>query len=315
MKKSMKKLPQISQPIVVLLILVVLLSILSPNFLTVNNLMNVMRQVSINGMIAGGLTLVILTGGIDLSVGSILAYSGAIMALLMSMELPFPVALLAGLGIGLLFGLINGAIITRFNVQPFIATLVTMMFLRGATLVLTQGTPIGIPRDSAPALFEFLGRGNVLKVPVPMILTIILYVILSYFLNQTKFGRHLYAVGGNEKAASLSGINTKRTKTIAYMVSGLTSFLAALVVTSRLSSAQPTAGEGYELDAIAAVVLGGTSMAGGQGNMLGTFIGVLIIGVLNNALNLMNVQSYYQQIAKALIILIAVLLDRKKQES
>lgn len=314
MKKKIKKMPNISRPIVVLLILVVLLSIISPNFLTVNNLMNVMRQVSINGMIAGGLTLVILTGGIDLSVGSILAYSGAIMALLMSMNLPFPVALLAGLGIGLLFGLINGTIITRFNVQPFIATLVTMMFLRGATLVLTQGTPIGIPRDTVPAAFEFLGRGNVFKVPVPMILTIILYVILSYFLNQTKFGRHLYAVGGNEKAASLSGINTKRTKTIAYMVSGVTSFLAALVVTSRLSSAQPTAGEGYELDAIAAVVLGGTSMAGGQGTMLGTFIGVLIIGVLNNALNLMNVQSYYQQIAKALIILIAVLMDRKKQE-
>ncbi len=193
MKKSIKKLPHVSRPLVVLLVLVVLLSILSPNFLTVNNLMNVMRQVSINGMIAGGLTLVILTGGIDLSVGSILAYSGAIMALLMSMELPFPVALLAGLGIGLLFGLVNGTIITRFNVQPFIATLITMMFLRGATLVLTQGTPIGIPRDTAPALFEFLGRGNVLKVPVPMILTIVLYVILSYFLNQTKFGRHLYA--------------------------------------------------------------------------------------------------------------------------
>lgn len=315
MKKSKFSTPAIAKPVIVLVILVVLLSALSPSFLTTNNLMNILRQVSINGMIAAGLTLVILTGGIDLSVGSILAFSGAIMALLMQMELPFVVSIIVGFGIGVVFGLLNGLLVTRAGVQPFIGTLVTMMFLRGATLVLSNGKPITVPANSVSPVFAWLGRGSVIGIPVPIISTIILYIVLAYVLNQTKFGRHLYAVGGNEKASKLSGVNTKRVKTIAYMICGITAFFASIVVTSRLASAQPTAGEGYEMDAIAAVVLGGTSMAGGEGSILGTLIGVLIIGVLNNALNLMNVQSYYQQIAKAIIILIAVLLDRKKKDN
>lgn len=311
MENRMRKMKNLSRPLIVLIVLFVVMSIVSPNFLRMNNLMNIMRQVSINGVISAGLTLVILTGGIDLSVGSLLAFSGAIMALLSNFDLPFIVILLAGFGLGVLFGLINGLIITRFNVQAFIATLVSMMFLRGATLVLTNGRPIGIPRDGSQ-LFAFIGKGNIFGIPFPIIITIILYIILHYVLTKTVYGRHLYAVGGNERAASLSGINTKRVKTITYIVSGITSFIAALIVTSRLSSAQPTAGEGYEMDAIAAIVLGGTSMAGGYGTILGTFIGVLIIGIVNNTLNLLNVQSYYQQIAKAVIILIAVLMDRKK---
>lgn len=314
MKDKELKLSGLAQPIIVLIVLVILLSLLSPNFLTVDNLMNVLRQVSINGMIAAGLTLVILTGGIDLSVGSILAFSGAIMSMLMKTGINFYLALLVGFAIGLLFGFINGVIITKAGVQPFIGTLVTMMFLRGGTLVLTQGKPIAVAREGVSGLFRWLGRGSVVGIPVPIIITIVLYLFLYYVLTQTKFGRHLYAVGGNEKAAKLSGINTTKTKTMSYIISGITAFLAGVVVTSRLSSAQPTAGEGYEMDAIAAVVLGGTSMAGGIGSIVGTFIGVLIIGVLNNALNLMNVQSYYQQIAKAIIILIAVLLDRKKKD-
>lgn len=315
MKTSKKSAPIIARPLIVFAILVVVMSLGSPNFLSVNNLMNILRQISVNGMIAAGLTLVILTGGIDLSVGSILAFSGAIMAMLMQMNLPLGLALLAGLGIGLVFGLANGVLVTKFGVQPFIGTLVSMMFLRGATLVLSNGKPIAIPQDAASGIFSWLGRGDVLGVPAPILGTIILYLVLGFVLNQTKFGRHLYAVGGNEKAAKLSGVNTSRVKALAYTLCGVTAFLASVVVTSRLASAQPTAGEGYEMDAIAAVVLGGTSMAGGYGTILGTLIGVLIIGVLNNALNLMNVPSYYQQIAKAIIILIAVLLDRKKKDN
>lgn len=315
MKKNKISAPIIVRPLIVLSVLVVLLSLLSPNFLTVDNLMNILRQVSVNGMIAAGLTLVILTGGIDLSVGSILAFSGAIMAMLMQMDLPLPVSLIAGLAIGVVFGLVNGTLITQFGVQPFIGTLVTMMFLRGATLVLSNGKPIAIPSANLSPVFKWLGRGDIFGVPVPIIATLTLYGVFAFVLTQTKFGRHLYAVGGNEKAAKLSGVNTKKVKTLAYILCGVTAFFASVVVTSRLSSAQPTAGDGYEMDAIAATVLGGTSMAGGHGTILGTLIGVLIIGVLNNALNLMNVPSYYQQIAKAIIILIAVLLDRKKKDN
>ncbi|MDD7593124.1 MAG: ribose ABC transporter permease [Peptoniphilaceae bacterium] len=310
--KQKKTLPKIVQPLLVLVGLIVILSVLSPSFLTMSNLMNVLRQVSVNGMIAAGLTLVILTGGIDLSVGSILAFSGAVTALLLQRQMPLAVALVAGLGVGVVFGLVNGTLVTRAKVQPFIGTLVSMMFLRGATLVLTDGKPIAIPREGNEML-NWFGRGDIFGIPVPMILTLIVFAVLYYVLSQTRYGRHLYAVGGNEKAARLAGVDTKKTQAIAYLICGITAFMAGVIVTSRLSSAQPTAGEGYEMDAIAAVVLGGTSMTGGQGTIPGTLIGVLIMGVLNNALNLMNVPSYYQQIAKAVIILIAVLLDRKKQ--
>jgi len=168
--------------------------------------MNVLRQISVNGMIAAGLTLVILTGGIDLSVGSILAFSGAVMALLLQMNLALPIALLAGLAIGIIFGLINGLLVTKFKVQPFIATLVTMMFLRGATLVLSDGKPISVPADTTSPIFAVLGRGDVLGIPIPIIATILVYGLLFYLLNQTKYGRHLYAVGGNEKAAKYQGL-------------------------------------------------------------------------------------------------------------
>lgn len=299
------------RPLIGLILFSVIISFLSPRFLTKSNLMNVFRQTSINGIIAAGMTFVILTGGIDLSVGSILGFSGAIAAGLLAGGYNIFIALLASLVIGAIAGIFNGIIITKGKVQPFIATLAMMILLRGATLVYTSGRPIAIPADTVSPIFRKLGAGYLFGIPVPVIIMIVIFLICYVVLNASKFGRHLYAVGGNEKAAKLSGVNTDRVKIAAYAISGVLAAVAGIIVTSRLSSAQPTAGDGYELDAIAAVVLGGTSLVGGQGTVIGTIIGALIIGILNNALNLMDVQSYYQMIAKAVVILVAVLLDRK----
>lgn len=286
---------------------------MSPRFLTGSNLLNVFRQTSINAVIAAGMTFVILTAGIDLSVGSILGFSGVIAARMLANGYDITLSLLAALVVGAIAGMINGIIITKGRVQPFIGTLATMIFLRGATLVFSDGRPIAVTGASLSPIFRWVGTGTVLGIPVPIIIMFFVFIICYYVLNHTKFGRHIYAVGGNEEASLLSGINTDRIKILAYTISGLLAAVAGIIVTSRLSSAQPTAGDGYELDAIAAVVLGGTSLVGGQGTIIGTIIGALIIGILNNALNLMDVQSYYQSIAKAVVILIAVLLDRKSK--
>lgn len=292
-----------------LLLLVIVMSILSPRFLKVSNLLNVFTQVSVNAVIAMGMTFVILTGGIDLSVGSILAISGAVAAMVMKTTGNILLALSCALLVGMAIGLINGIIIAKGRLQAFIATLATMTIFRGVTYVFTKGIPISGLDQS----FMAIGNERLLGVPWPIIIMIGIFLITAYFLNQTKFGRYVYAIGGNEDSARLSGINTHKAKTIVYMISGLMAAVSGIVVTSRIGSAGATAGEGYELDAIAAVVIGGTSLSGGEGSISGTIIGALIIGILNNGLNLMNVNPFYQSIIKGTVILIAVLFDKRNK--
>ncbi|WP_407029352.1 ribose ABC transporter permease [Vibrio cholerae] len=299
--------------LIALLFLVVVVSFLNPNFFTVDNLLNILRQTSVNAIIAVGMTLVILTAGIDLSVGSVLALCGAFAATLVAMEVPVLVAVPTALLAGAALGAISGIIIAKGKVQAFIATLVTMTLLRGVTMVYTDGRPISTGFTDTADTFAWFGTGYALGIPVPVWLMVVVFAGAWYLLNHTRFGRYVYAVGGNESATRLSGINVDRVKIGVYAICGLLAALAGIIVTSRLSSAQPTAGMGYELDAIAAVVLGGTSLMGGKGRIMGTLIGALIIGFLNNALNLLDVSSYYQMIAKAVVILLAVLVDYKNK--
>ncbi|EPR26832.1 MULTISPECIES: ribose ABC transporter permease [Geobacillus] len=299
-------------PLIGLFLLCIVLSILSDDFLTMDNWLNLLRQVSINALIAFGMTFVILTGGIDLSVGSVLALSSAITAGMMAQGMNGFVAILVGLLAGMVMGVLNGVIITKGKVAPFIATLATMTAFRGLTLVYTDGRPItGFASDDI--MFQMIGRGYFFGIPVPIILMLMVYIALYVVLKKTTFGRHTYAVGGNEEASRLSGLRVDRLKIYVYALTGTLSALAGLILTSRLNSAQPTAGTAYELDAIAAVVLGGTSLSGGRGWIFGTLVGALIIGVLNNGLNLLNVSSFYQQVIKGAVILLAVLLDRRKE--
>ncbi len=284
---------------------------MSPNFLTIHNIFNVLRQVSINALIAFGMTFVILTGGIDLSVGSTLALTGAVTAGFLAGGMDPILAMSLGLLLGAVLGAINGIIIAKGKVAPFIATLATMTIYRGLTLVYTEGKPISGLGDSLS--FQLLGKGYFFGIPVPIVTMILSFAVLYFILKKTTFGRRVYAVGGNEEASKLSGINVDRIKIYVYSLTGALAALAALILTSRLNSAQPTAGNMFELDAIAAVVLGGTSLTGGHGWIVGTVIGALIIGVLNNGLNLIGVSSFFQQVVKGAVILIAVLLDRKKE--
>lgn len=297
-------------PFIGLLIIMAIITILNPGFLSPTNLLNVLRQVSINALIAFGMTFVILTGGIDLSVGSILALSSAVSASLMASGMDPVLAVLIGLLAGAVLGAINGVFIAKGKVAPFIATLATMTIYRGLTLMLTDGRPVSGLGDSAA--FEMFGRGYFFGIPMPAITMMIAFVILYLILKKTTFGRRVYAVGGNEEAAILSGIKADRIKIYVYSLTGFLAALAGMILTSRLNSAQPTAGTMYELDAIAAVVLGGTSLTGGRGWIVGTLIGALIIGVLNNGLNLLGVSSFFQQVVKGCVILLAVLIDRKK---
>ncbi|WLR51358.1 ribose ABC transporter permease [Bacillus tianshenii] len=297
-------------PLLGLGLIIVILSILSPNFLALNNILNVLRQVSINALIAFGMTFVILTGGIDLSVGSILALGAALTAGMLAAGMDPTLAMLLGLLAGAAMGAVNGLIITKGKVAPFIATLATMTIFRGLTLVYTDGRPITGLSDSM--VFQMMGRGYFFGIPVPVLWMLGSYAILFFILKKTTFGRRVYAIGGNEEASLLSGIRVDKVKIWVYSLTGMLSALAGIILTSRLNSAQPTAGTTYELDAIAAVVLGGTSLSGGRGWIFGTLVGALIIGVLNNGLNLLNVSSFYQQVVKGGVILLAVLLDRKK---
>ncbi|MCC4796608.1 ribose ABC transporter permease [Enterovibrio norvegicus] len=299
--------------LIALLFLIVVVSFLSPNFFTVDNILNILRQTSINAIIAVGMTLVILTAGIDLSVGSVLALCGAFAASLIAMEVPVLIAVPTALFAGAVLGAISGIIIAKGKVQAFIATLVTMTLLRGVTMVYTEGRPISTGFTDTADAFAWFGTGYALGIPVPVWLMVIVFAAVWYLLNHTRFGRYIYALGGNESATRLSGIDVDKVKIGAYAICGLLAALAGIIVTSRLSSAQPTAGMGYELDAIAAVVLGGTSLMGGKGRIMGTLIGALIIGFLNNALNLLDVSSYYQMIAKAVVILLAVMVDNKNK--
>lgn len=297
-------------PLLGFIILVIIVSVLNPDFLEPLNILNLLRQVAINALIAFGMTFVILTGGIDLSVGSILALSSAFVANLMLAGVDPILAIIIGCAAGGVMGMVNGLMITKGKMAPFIATLATMTIFRGLTLVYTNGNPItGLGESMA---FQLFGRGYFLGIPVPAITMAITFIVLWVILHKTPFGRKTYAIGGNEKAAIVSGIKVPRVKIMIYSLAGALSALAGAILTSRLNSAQPTAGTSYELDAIAAVVLGGTSLSGGRGRIVGTLIGALIIGTLNNGLNLLGVSSFYQMVVKGIVIVIAVLIDRKK---
>lgn len=277
----------------------------TPYFLTISNLLNIAQQTSINAIIAVGLTFVIITAGIDLSVGSIMAFAGVVMASLLQADLPIYLAIIIGLLVGTGSGIVNGLLISYGKLPPFISTLGMMSVARGAALLFTDGRPIsGFSSD-----FRFIATGEIFYIPVPVIIMIVVYLLAHFVLNKTKLGRYTYAIGGNEEASLLSGINVKLMKTIIYGLSGMLSGLAAVLLTSRLNSAQPIAGMMYELDAIAAAVIGGTSLMGGEGKISGTLIGALIMGVLRNGLNLLGVSSFIQQIVIGSVIIVAVLVD------
>ncbi|WP_153924908.1 ribose ABC transporter permease [Romboutsia faecis] len=294
-----------------LVLLIAVVSILNPSFLSPKNIMNILRQTSVNAVIAAGMTFVILTGGIDLSVGSILGISGAVCASLLVSGQNVVIAVLAALVVGAVVGFLNGFIISKGKLQPFIATLATMTVLKGLTLVYTNGNPITLGSNELAMSFGKIGGGTILGIPTPAMIMILVFMVCYYILHNTKMGRYTYALGSNEEATKLSGLNTDKIKIWVYTISGILASIAGIIITSRLYSAQPTAGSGYELDAIAAVVLGGTSLNGGKGKITGTIIGALIIGVLSNALNILDVSSYYQTMVKGAVILLAVLLDRK----
>jgi ribose transport system permease protein len=304
-----------NKPLIVLIVTSVAIAILNPRFLSWSNILTVLRQTSINAVIATGMTFAILIGGIDLSVGSVLGLCGAIAASMVSSGTNVVLAVMTAMVLGTAIGYLNGTLITTGGLQPFIATLGTVTLLRGAILVFTQGRPISTGNTPSSEYFSEIGTGFLGPIPIPVYIMILVFFVAYYILNHTRIGRYIYATGSNEEATMYSGIKTARVKRFVYAVSGMMAALAGILLTARLGSAQPTSGAGYELDAIAAVVLGGTSMAGGIGTIGGTAIGALIIGVLNNALNLMKVSSYYQDVAKGIVILIAVLLDRKQKSS
>lgn len=296
--------------LIALMLLVIVIGIISPEFRTISNFLSLLRQSSINGFIAFGMTCVILTGGIDLSVGSVLALSTALCAGFIAGGMPVGLAMLLALVIGTLLGAVSGVLVTKGRLQLFIATLVTMTVYRGLTMIYMDGKPISNLGDSFT--LKVVGKGNFYHIPIPVILFVAIFAIMMFILEKTTFGRRVYATGSNEVSAKLAGVNIDKTRLITYAISGGMAALSGLILLSRLSSAQPTLGEGYELDAIASVALGGTSMNGGRGRIWGTFVGVLIIAVLNNGLNILGVSSYYQDVVKGVVILIAVLSDRKR---
>ena len=289
-----------------LVVLCVVLWAATPHFLTISNLLNVLEQTSINAIVAVGMTFVIISGGIDLSVGSVLAVAGIALALALEGRAPAPAAIILALATGTACGLANGLLITFGRLPPFIATLGMMSVARGAALMLAEGRPISGFSEG----FRALATARVLTiVPAPVLLTAVVYLVAHFVLNHTVFGRATYAIGGNEEAARLSGVHVRFHKTAVYGVAGLTSAVAAILLTARLNSAQPTAGTMYELDAIAATVIGGTSLLGGEGTLVGALIGALIMGVLRNGLNLLNVSSFFQQVVIGAVIIGAVLID------
>jgi len=289
-----------------LLLLCLALSLLSDRFLTANNLTNILRQSTINGIIAVGMTLVIFTRGIDLSVGSVLGLSVVITADALQSGWPVFLAILIGLAVGSGIGLVSGLLVTQIKIPPFIATLGVMTFGRGLALAYTDGKPI----TGLPASFRILGNGYLGPIPMPIVIAFIVFITAHIALTRMKFGEYIYAIGNNETAARLSGIPVKQYITSTYALSGLLSALAGFILVGRIDSAQPIAGAGFEFDAIAAVVVGGTSFEGGEGSLLGTLLGVLIIAVINNGLNLLNVPSFYQEVVKGVVIVLALLIHR-----
>ena len=308
------------QSVAALLLMVIALSLtpkISGTFLSQENALNVLRQISVNLCLSIGMTLVILSGGIDLSVGSVLAFSGAVAAGLLKNGIVIPAfgvalqftvfgAIVAGLVVGAFLGWFNGWVITRFKLPPFVATLGMLSIARGLTQLWTKGFPI----TGLGPQFGFIGTGHVLGLPMPVWISAVLVVIFVIVTRKTRLGRYLYAIGGNERAALLSGLNLNGIKLAVYALGGTLAGIAGLLLTARLDSATPNAGIGYELDSIAAVVIGGTSLSGGRGSVLGTVLGCLIIGVLNNGLVLLEVSPFWQQVIKGFVILAAVALDK-----
>jgi len=288
-----------------LAVLCAILWILTPYFLTVSNLLNVAEQTSINAIVAVGMTFVILSGGIDLSVGSIVALSGVVLGASLKSDQPMLVGVIVASLVGLACGLGNGALVSWGGLPPFIVTLGTMSIARGAALLFTEGRPV----SGFDAGFRALATGRAGFIPAPVIVMLLVYLAAHFVLSRTTFGRYVYAIGGNEEATRLSGVAIRFHKTMIYGVSGLMSAIAAIILTARLNSAQPIAGMMYELDAIAATVIGGTSLMGGEGSLGGTLVGALIMGVLRNGLNLLGVSSFLQQIVIGGVIVVAVLLD------
>ncbi|WP_010103797.1 ABC transporter permease, partial [Burkholderia oklahomensis] len=297
-------------PLVGLVVVCIAMVFASDSFLSAANLENVLRQVSINAIIGVGMTCVILTGGIDLSVGSVMALSGTLTAGLLVAGINGAAALAAGVGVGLALGAANGLFVAFAGMPPIIVTLATMGIARGFALIYTGGYPI----DGLPDWIRFFGSGKVLGVQMPVLTMLVVYALAWLLLERMPFGRYVYAIGGNEHATWLSGVRVARVKLVVYTFAGLTSALAALVLTGRLMSGQPNAGVGFELDAIAAVVMGGTSIAGGRGSIVGTLIGALLLGVLNNGLNMIGVNPYVQNVIKGGIILLAIYIGRERRK-
>jgi ribose transport system permease protein len=301
-----------------LLVEILFFSFLSQYFLTPENLLNITLQTSLIAIVAVGMTMVIITAGIDISVGAVIAFVGIVTAGFLKFNLPVSLvifmAVAAGLVVGLMLGYFNGFFITKFKMAPFIVTLVAMSILRGLAYIMPKffGFEEGRPIWGLPDEFLWLGSGRILMIPFPTILMIIIFIIAYIVLNHTKFGRYVYAIGGNEEASRLAGIKTSRVIIYVYMINGLLTALSGILLTSRLSSGQPNAGLSYELQVIAAVAIGGASLLGGKGSIIGTFIGAMFIGVLRNGLNLVGVGSYYQEVILGLVILAAVLLDQIK---
>jgi ribose transport system permease protein len=294
-----------------LILLMVVGAIISPHFLQPNNLFNVSRQMAIVGILGIGMTFVILTSGIDLSVGSIVGFVAVVTASLLRAGVPWYLAVPIGLLAGGAVGALNGFGITRGNLQPFIMTLGMLVIARGVTMTYSDGKPISIGTQAAES-FTWLGNGNFLGVPVPVYLLAFIALVAGIVLTYTPYGRQIYAVGDNEEAARLSGINTKFVTFSVYVISGVLAAVSALILVSRLTTGEPLQGTGFELDAIAIVVIGGTSLFGGEGGVRGTLIGAAIVAVLANLLNLVGVSPFSQQIVKGLIIIGAVLLERRR---
>jgi inositol transport system permease protein len=300
----------------------VLLAIFTPNnsFLKPQNLINIVRQITVTGLLALGVMLCIIALGIDLSLGSVLGFAAVVAASLVQQpdwkealwpnlpQLPAIVAVIAGLGVGLALGGVNGSLIAVFKIPPFIATLGMMTIARGFAYIYSNGRPV----STLNADFLWIGGGDIFGVPVPVIIFGIAIVLMHLLLNFTRFGRHIYAIGGNETAARVSGVNIGRTKVGIYAISGLLAGLGGIVITARTQSATPALGMGYELDAIAAAVIGGTSFAGGIGTVWGTVVGALIIGVMRNGMDLLNVSPFYQQVVQGVVIIVAIIIDERK---
>lgn len=290
-------------------VMVIGLSIFSDSFLTLTNINNILRQCSMVGILAIGMTYIIIAGGIDLSVGSTMALASCVaagMSTTMGTQMPLWIALLAGAAVGALVGLINGYVVAYLGIVPFIATLGVQTAIRGAALVYTSGKPI----NALSSAYVSIGKSFLFGVPTPVVIYIVLAVIAWFILAKTKYGRYLYAIGGNEGAAHVSGLKVKMIKASTYVVGGLLAAVAGIVLSARVAAGAPTAGEAYDLQAITAVVIGGTSNAGGTGGIVPTVIGVLIIGVLNNGMDLLNISGYYQKIVTGIVILLAVIIDR-----